>query len=120
VRAESADPIFSWPQLAILRRLDSDGPATTAELARAERVTPQSMGALVAELEAGGYVARTDDVADGRRRLVSLTASGRQAHAAGRAARGSWLARRIDSRLNAEEQRALLDALALLRRIAEP
>ncbi len=118
VRAESTGQGLSWPQMSVLRRLEDGGEMTTADLARANHVTPQSMGSLVAELEAAGMVARSDDRTDGRRRLVSMTRAGSRVLADGRAARQSWLARAIDKELDGDEQRSLLTALELLQRIA--
>ena len=91
LRAESGEPLYARPLVSVLRRLDSDGPMTTANLARAEFMTPQSMGASVAELEEHDLVARTDDPSDGRRKLVSLTREGSRALAEARAdARPGW------------------------------
>ncbi len=120
VRAESPPHSISWPQRSVLRRLDADGPMTTADLARAELIKPQTMGALVAELEEAELVARSDDASDGRRRVVSLTRAGSRILTEGRAARTSWLAHAIDSKLDASEQRTLSSAIELLRRIAAP
>jgi len=92
---------------------------TTADLARAEFMTPQSMGASVAELEEHGFVTRADDPADGRRKLVSLTREGSQALAESRARRRTWLVRAIETELDPAEQRRLLAALELLRRVTE-
>lgn len=119
LRAEAPVESHSWPQLVVMKRLDREGPMTTADLARAERIKPQTMGELVAELEAAELVARHDDVNDGRRRLVSLTRAGNRAIAAGRAARQSWLARAIETQLDAREQRELVAATDLLRKLAE-
>ena len=106
-----------YPQLLLLHRLEADGPATTADLARAEHVTPQAAGALVAKLEAGGYVTRRDDANDGRRRLVALRSAGRKALADGRAQRQSWLSQNIADQLDASEQQVLVTALSLLRKV---
>ena len=57
-------------------RLDTHGPMTTAELARAEMVKPQSMGTLLAELEQDGLVRRQPHPTDGRQILFSLTDAG--------------------------------------------
>lgn len=119
LRAESGGPLYSRPLISVLRRLDSDGPMTTADLARAEFMTPQSMGASVAELEQHGLVARSDDPSDGRRKLVSLTRAGGRVLAEGRAKRQSWLAQALDTHLDPAEQRKLLSALELLRRITD-
>ena len=79
---------------AVMARLDKDGPATTADLARAESMKPQSMGATIAALEEMGVVARkcencgfsmkADRIAsfrkphptDGRQMNIELTAKG--------------------------------------------
>ena len=49
------------------------GGARLTELARASRITKQSMGALVDELERHGYVERVADPDDGRASRVRLT-----------------------------------------------
>jgi len=74
-------------QIAVLRRLDSDGPATVTTLARAEGMRPQSMGANVAALQAAGLISGSPDPNDGRQTILSLTAACRQKVKAGRAAR---------------------------------
>ena len=119
VRTESGDQTFTRPQGSVLKVLADGGPRTTADLARAEHITPQAMGTLVAELEDAGLVRRTRDPADGRRRPVSLTAAGRRAVEGQRARRQSWLAHAIHDTLDADEQRRLLAALPLLRRLAD-
>ena len=89
---------------------------TTAELARAEMVKPQSMGTLLAELEQDGLVQRQPHPTDGRQILFSLTearAWRRGASATRPSSRGSAAA--ID-RLDADEQRTLADAIALVDR----
>jgi DNA-binding MarR family transcriptional regulator len=100
-----------------MRRLLDLGPSTTAALARAEMLTPQSMGSTLAALEEGGYVARTMNASDARCRTVSVTDKGRQVLLEGRKARQNWLARAIGEKLDGDEQRTLLDALELLKRV---
>jgi DNA-binding MarR family transcriptional regulator len=117
LRAESADYELSYSELVALRRLHESGPSTTAALARAEVVRPQSMGATLAALEEGGFVERTADETDARCRTVSLTERGHRALMEGRAARQNWLARAIHEELDADEQRLILASLALLRRV---
>jgi DNA-binding MarR family transcriptional regulator len=117
LRAESAEYELSYSEVVALRRLHEHGPSTTAALARAEMVKPQSMGATLASLEEGGFVARTTDATDARRRTVTLTERGRRALVEGRAARQSWLARAVSEHLDADEQRLVLATLALVRRV---
>jgi DNA-binding MarR family transcriptional regulator len=104
-------------QTAALLRLEIDGPATTSALARAEGVRPQSMGAVVSALEAGGLVKGLPDPADGRQTLLSLTDACREWLALGRAARQDWLARSIENELSRDEQAQLAAAMPLLQRL---
>lgn len=114
--AATAGDALPYPQLAVLKRLDADGPAASADLARGEAMTPQSMGTLVAALEAAGLVTRRDDSNHGRRRLVSLTAAGRKALAANRAVLLRRTANVIAEQFDAKEQQTLAAAFSLLRR----
>lgn len=61
----------------IFENIDPAGTRLTVLATRA-RLTHQSMGEVVAELERRGYVERVPDPSDGRARLVRLTPSGRQ------------------------------------------
>ena len=103
----------------MLLRLESDGPATTASLARSEAMRSQSMGAVVAALEAAGLVAGAPDPDDGRQTLLSLTDRCRDWIAQGRAARQDWLSRTIEARLSPEEQDLLAAAMPLLQRLIQ-
>ncbi|HEX2892100.1 MarR family winged helix-turn-helix transcriptional regulator [Vineibacter terrae] len=60
----------------IFENIDPQGTRLTVLAARA-RLTHQSMGEIVAELQRRGYVERVADPTDGRARLVRLTAAGR-------------------------------------------
>jgi DNA-binding MarR family transcriptional regulator len=117
LRAESAGHPLSHSEHAVLRRLQEAGPSTTAALARAEMIKPQSMGTTLASLEAAGFVARSADANDARCRNVSITAEGRRILAEGRVARQNWLARAIAENLDGTQQRTLLTALELLRQV---
>src|ERR1039458_3669055 len=76
VRAAAASQELSLTEAAVLARLSKDGPATTADLARAESMKPQSMGATVAALEEMGLVERKPHPTDGRQVNIELTAKG--------------------------------------------
>src|ERR1700694_2310287 len=69
---------LTFPQTAALGRLDRGGPAASADLARQEQISPQSMGATLGELEARGFVKRAPDPDDGRRILLSISVAGRR------------------------------------------
>lgn len=106
-------------QISVLLRLDKDGPATTSNLARAEGMRPQSMGAVVTTLEAAGLVHGVPDPADGRQTILSLTDTCLRLIQEGRAARQDWLHRTIEARLSREEQDQLRASLELLRRLVD-
>jgi DNA-binding MarR family transcriptional regulator len=108
---------LSWTQVAVVKRLE-EGPATTAELARAEGMKPQSMGTAVASLEAMGLVRRRPHPTDRRQVHLELTSKGRAQYESAFEAKRSWLAQAI-ARLDPAEQRQLAAAAALLRRLAE-
>ncbi|WP_445148927.1 MarR family winged helix-turn-helix transcriptional regulator [Baekduia sp. Peel2402] len=72
------------PHAAVFEFLDDNGTRVSV-LAERARITKQSMAELVAHLEAHGYVARTPDPVDGRAKLVSATARGREVYAIARA-----------------------------------
>lgn len=78
LRQNPVADVLTFPQMAALSRLDRGGPATGADLARQEQISPQSMGATIGELEARGFITRQPDPTDGRRILLSISASGRR------------------------------------------
>jgi len=119
VRRLRTDGTLPIAHLAVLSRLDRAGPQTTSGLAAGERVRPQSMAQTLADLEQSGLVERRPDEADRRQVLVELTAQGRELLGVERRRREDWLSLAISEQLTTEEQQLLVDALALLRRLAE-
>lgn len=118
VRRLRAERGFSLSQAAVLGRLDREGTKSIGDLAAAERVRPQSMTQTIADLEADGLIERRTDPRDARRSLVELTEQGRRTLEADRRQREGWLASAIAQDLAPEEQRALMQALGLLRRLS--
>ncbi len=116
VPAESHE--LSWTQMGVLRRLDTEGAATTADLARAEGVKPQSMGATVAALEELGVVERKPHPTDGRQVNIALTAKGASMRKDARMAKRMWLAEAI-AKLDAKEQKNVPAITELIKRLAE-
>ncbi len=106
-------------QAAVLGRLERDGPTTVSELARAEGMRPQSMGTIVAALEAAGHVSGTPDPTDGRRTILAVTDACRAWIKDARAAREDWLLRAVQTHLTPAEQDELNRALILLGRIVD-
>jgi DNA-binding MarR family transcriptional regulator len=119
LREESGPGDYTPSQVAVLLRLERDGPATVTELARAEGVRPQSLGANVAVLEAAGMVGGAPDPTDGRRTILSLTDHAREGIATIRAAKQGWLVRAVRTTLTDAEQQQLADSVALLQRLAD-
>jgi len=118
VRRLRAERRFSLSQAAVLGRLDREGMRSIGDLAIAERVRPQSMTQTISDLEGDGLIERHADPSDGRRSLVELTEQGRLTLEADRRHREGWLARAIAEDLSEEEQRVLMQALGLLRRLS--
>jgi DNA-binding MarR family transcriptional regulator len=117
LRAEGGQPPVG--QLAVLGRLDREGPASTSDLAAAERMRPQSMAQTVRDLESAGLASRRPDPDDGRRALVELTPAGLERLHSTRARREGWLAELFEREFTAAERETLRAALPLLRRIAD-
>jgi DNA-binding MarR family transcriptional regulator len=110
---------FTSSQIAVILRLEADGPATVSSLARAEGMRPQSMSAVIAPLEKMGFVAGSADPNDGRKTLMSLTKACKKSMDDGRAARQDWLTQAIQQKLSPQEQKKLSSAIHLLARITE-
>jgi DNA-binding MarR family transcriptional regulator len=119
VRRLRAENSFSISQGVVLSRLEREGPQTTSALALAERIRPQSMAHTVAELQAAGLVARRPHPLDRRQILIELTERGQERVSEDRGRREGWLARAISTQLSAEEQEILVQAVPLLRRLAQ-
>jgi DNA-binding MarR family transcriptional regulator len=109
---------LTWSQMAIITRLGLQGPLTTADLARSESVKPQSMGVALGILEQDGLVARQPHPSDGRQVLFALTDEGIAVRRQARLAQQEWL-RGAVAKLSGDEQRTLVAAIALFRRIGE-
>jgi DNA-binding MarR family transcriptional regulator len=101
-----------------MSRLAKDGAATTAELARAESMKPQSMGTIIAALEEMGIVARKPHPTDGRQMNIELTAVGAAVRKSVKDAKWAWLAQAI-SQLDEQEQETVFKAGEIIKRLAE-
>jgi DNA-binding MarR family transcriptional regulator len=106
-------------QVSVLLRLEKEGPATASNLARAEGMRPQSIGPVIAALEAAGFVSGAPDPTDGRQTILSLTDVCRKWAQEGRAARQDWLCRTIQARFSPQEQKGLTAAVDLLKRLVD-
>ena len=118
MRQVRPDGELSLPETSALARLERSGPATSSALAKEEQISPQSMGATLAALEARGLVARQADPDDGRRAVLTLTGAGQQVLRDKRSARVAQLARALSNGFTPAELRQLHTAAPLLERLA--
>jgi len=118
VRVATASLELSLTESSVLGRLTQDGPATTAELARAECMKPQSMGVTIAALEEMGLVKRKPHPTDGRQMNIQLTAKGLATRKSVREAKVSWITQAI-AQLDETERDTLFKAGKIIRNLVE-
>ncbi len=118
VRSELDPSDYSLSQLGVLTRLEQHGPMTTADLARAESMKPQSMGTLVVSLEQAGLVERQAHPTDRRQWLIALTRAGLAERHQRHGAKIAWVLEAVRE-LDDEQRRTLAAAVPLIRRLAE-
>jgi DNA-binding MarR family transcriptional regulator len=118
VRAAAASQELSLTESAVVARLARDGPATTADLARAESMKPQSMATSIAALEELGLVERKQHPTDGRQMNIALTAKGALMRNNVKDAKRTWLAQAI-LRLDEQDRETLFKAGEIIKRLAE-
>lgn len=119
MRAAAAQHELSLTEFAVLGRLGREGPTTTAELARAEGMRPQSMSAAVTALEERGLVGRKPHPSDGRQVSIALTERGAAVRSSTKDLKRAWLAQ-ATARLDDEERQILARAGDILKRLLEP
>lgn len=108
---------LTLPEVSALSRLERAGTATASDLARAEQITPQAMGATLAGLEGRGLVERRPDPSDGRRAVLTVTKAGRQTMRRKRSARAEQIARALADGFSPEELTTLMAAAPLIERL---
>ena len=119
LRQAQAEGELTLPETSALARLDRGGPATPSALAKLEQISPQSMGATLGALEAGGLVERRPDPGDGRRAVMSLTKAGLQTLRNRRSARTEQLAKALSTGFTRPELKQLMAAAPLIERLAQ-
>jgi DNA-binding MarR family transcriptional regulator len=110
---------LTLPETSALARLDRGGPTTSSALAKIEQISPQSMGATLAALEARGLVARRPDPEDGRRVVLSVTDPGLAVLTDRRSARTQRLAEALSAGFTPQEMAQLLAAAPLIERLGQ-
>jgi len=118
VRAAAASQELSLTEAAVMAHLAKDGPATTADLARAEGMKPQSMGTTIAALEEMGMVERKPHPTDGRQVNIELTPKGAAVRKSVGDAKRTWLAQAI-AQLDEQERQTLFKAGEIIKRLVQ-
>ena len=119
LRQERPGGELSYSRLNVLGWLEREGPMTNAELAAAERVTPQTMMRATADLVTTGFISRADNPADRRQVLLKITTSGATLVREDRRRRDTFLAKAMDAALTPTEQDILHLAARLMDKLAE-
>jgi DNA-binding MarR family transcriptional regulator len=119
LRGERVESGLSLTKLSVLGRLYRKGSLTAVELAAQERIQPQSLTRVLAELTDEGLISRRADVKDGRRQLLDITGDGRSVLIQDVQQRDAWLAGALATELSATERELLRLAAGLMERIAE-
>ena len=110
---------LSLTKISLLGHLTRRGPMTPSALAAADRLQPQSVSRVLAELENAGLADRFPDPADRRRHLMRVTAAGRAALRADMRERDEWLAATLERELTGPERALLAEAADLLARLGD-
>jgi DNA-binding MarR family transcriptional regulator len=118
LRQLPGDDALTMPERAALSRLDREGPATSAELARAAQLSPQSMNTTVAALTSRNLVRRDPDPEDGRRVVLSVTRDGRKLLKTTRNTRSQHVAIALAREFSPAELKRLVAAAPLIERLA--
>jgi DNA-binding MarR family transcriptional regulator len=104
--------------VALLARLDSDGPSPVTELSRAEGISQPSMTQLVGRAENDGLVTREQSTTDRRVVLVDLADAGRVALDERRAARSAQVQAALAD-LDPDDRATISDAIGALERLVD-
>jgi len=118
LRAERSASGLSLTKLSVLGQLYRKGSMSAAELAGLERVQPQSLTRVLAELVGSGLVSRRADTKDGRRVLLDITGDGRAMLTHDMQQRDAWLAKAMED-LSVTERELLRLAAQLMERLAD-
>lgn len=118
MRAERPKSDVTLAALGLLSTLYREGPMPAADLARAERLQPQSLSRLIARLEADGLIARTPGAEDRRTLVIAITDAGLGRLSRDMAPRRAWLAGEMETMLAPGERETLAAAARIMLRLA--
>jgi len=118
LRGAQPERAVSLSTLALLTALRRRGPMSAVQLAREEKLQPQSLTRLLAAMTREGLVARQIDPADRRAHVIQITREGRGVIAHDMAARRAWLDQAMEMALTPEEREQLVQAAPLMLKLA--
>lgn len=118
LRTEANPTELPLSQMGVLSRLEQNGPMTTADLARAELMKPQSMGVILGSLEQDGLIERRPHPTDRRQILFLLTEAGAAVRARHRAMKRNWLVGAL-AQLDPAQLEGLAAAIPIIRQIGD-
>jgi DNA-binding MarR family transcriptional regulator len=119
LRQERPEGELSYSQLNVLGWLEREGPMTNADLAAAERVTPQTMTRATADLVAAEFISRADNPMDRRQVLLKITPVGAAFVREDRRRRDTFLSQAMESTLTPTERELLRLAAGLMDKLSE-
>jgi len=119
LRAERAPHGVSSSKLSVLGRLVRQGALTAAKLAEQERIQPQSLTRLLAELEQRALIIRREDESDKRQLLIEITSAGVELLTKDAWQQTVWLTRAIPAVLSPIETQLIWLTAQLLQRLAD-
>ena len=120
LRGLRSDHGISGSKLAILGWLFRAGtPMTATDLARLERLQPQSLTRIIAELDEQGLIRRTPDEADRRQIHIEITLAGQELLIIDAYRQNRWLTEVMASKLTRAEREILAIAADLLEKLAD-
>ncbi len=117
-RTERPPGALSLSGLGILGSLHRNGPLAATQLAVEERLQPQSLTRLVADLQRLQLISRKRSDQDRRERIIAITAKGRKVLLEDIGARRTWLEMAMNAALTPAERDLLLSASAVMLKLA--
>lgn len=120
IRALREDHGVSASKMSALGRLHRAGhPLSATELARLERLQPQSVTRTIADLEADGLIIRRQNERDLRQFDIAISKAGIKLLTRDARRQNEWLARTMTEKLTPAERAVLARAADLLDRLAD-
>lgn len=118
LRSERPASTVSLSVLSLLSTLHRSGPMPAARLAQAERLQPQSLSRMIAQLDRDGLIKRRPGKEDRRTLILEITEAGRRALSHDITARRAWLEGAMRKVLVPGEREMLAHAAVAMLRLA--